>query len=149
MEGFSAGSYCAPTARENSLGATAGAEPCNACGNAAIQAVLPAQPAPALWGTAQGPWAASHPTSGRDTLAGRWSPTPRSHHPAGATQDSRTKISAWTKPESLITFFIKFFSSFLKCHHSSLSCLCSLKHNRPLTSAIPHNVTLMKANKWQ
>lgn len=147
MEWFHDGSYCATGARENSLGAPAGAAARSARGNGAIQAVLPGQP--------------DQPCREQSRVPGCLTPQEWYRHPAWDMMphvllppssrchtEHKHKELSMDKTRKFIYFF--FFSRFLKVHqvhHSFLSCLCSLKHNRPLTSAVPHNVTIM--NKWQ
>lgn len=84
------------------LRAPAAAVPCSAHGNAAIQAVLPAQPA-LQDGTESLGWLT--PPQGHRHPG--WDMMPHcSHHPAGATQD--------TKPESIFTFFLLVLGFFFK-----------------------------------
>lgn len=102
---------------------------------------------PALQGTEPGPrlphtpGVVQTPCLGHDAprLAATIQPVPHRTQAQGAQHGQNQKV-----------YLLFFFSRFLKVHqvhHSFLSCLCSLKHNRPLTSAVPHNVTIM--NKWQ
>lgn len=88
-------------------------------------------------------WAASHPRmvqtpwlgGGAPHLAATIQLVPHRTRAQGAQHGQNQKV--------YLHFSLIFFSRLLTYHHSFLSCLCSLKHNRPLTSAVPHNVTIM------